>query len=100
MAASHNPTITEHPFGTIAVDRARTTREGTWTHRSPSVDNPPTNVDEHARTVDSSIHNMLWLISHTERYILWFGLDYDPAAAYRSWGRQLDRDAQTASRRK
>ena len=71
---------------------------GRWKSPSPIVENRPPNVDDHAPSVDSAIHNMLWLINGTERYMLWFGLDCGPAPAYRSKGRQLDRDAQTASR--
>ena len=43
-----------------------------WTHHSPNVENQRPNVDEPAPGVDSAIHNMLWLINHVERYMLWF----------------------------
>ena len=43
-----------------------------WTPPSPIVENQRLNVDEPAPIVDSAIHNMLWLISGTERYMLWF----------------------------
>jgi hypothetical protein len=73
LAATLAPnTTTEHPFGTIVVDSPRTTATERWTRHSPIVENHRPNVDEPAPTVDSHIHNILWLINLAERYILWF----------------------------
>lgn len=71
-----NPTTTPRQPNTCSVQSLWTgggqPATERWTHPSPSVENQRLNVDEHAQTVDSSIHNMLWLTNHTERYILWF----------------------------
>ena len=63
---------TEHLFGTAVWTARGQPATERWTHPSPIVENPPLNVDERGQTVDSPIHNILWLINHTERYILWF----------------------------
>ena len=58
---------TERLSDMIDVDKPPTTGHPTVESHFPSVDNPPPNVDEHARSVDSRRHNILWLINGTER---------------------------------
>ena len=51
----------------IRVDKPLKTQALAVDEPSPNVDNHPANVDERALIVDSRFHNILWLISGTER---------------------------------